>query len=492
MIPMLFEADAKVTGNQATFTGHGLGDLKDIVSCVVEYGPSDGTYEDELAFEYPVTGPMFNEIQTDRIVVADVGGGRPLQGYRIYSIRKTMKGQIEVSCQHISYDLSDIPVKGFKATTVDYAISNLKKNVLINYSPYTITLASNASEFDTLTEKEQFDKEEPGSMREFLMDGDESIQGKFGGDIVVNNFKTFLYRRAGENRGITIRYGIDLVDIDQETNLSEMVTGVVGYFRNGGDKNTVTYARDIATNTREYIPESCKNLAHQRIKAVDLTNYFDKDTATEQEIYNKSKEYANKEELGEPEISLTLSYAQLGQDVRLYDQINVEFPKLGIEKSAKVTKITYDVLKERITEVEVGKVKKSALFSLDDASRLKRGLLPVDRIKQQSIGSSCLSSGAGTSRVIGDGAVGINKLDKDVTQKFTSLEAGYAKIGELDANIAALKQLTFDQGSGGYLQVKNLRIFSNLIVNGAAIPTTFVDIVSRDGYTYRVIGSRRY
>ena len=65
---------------------------------------------------------------------------------------------------------------------------------------------------------------------------------------------------------------------------------------------------------------------------------------------------------GQPEINLTLSYATLGQDVRLYDAVTVRFVKMGIDVKSKVCSYTYDVLNERITEVEVGKTRPSLLF----------------------------------------------------------------------------------------------------------------------------------
>ena len=57
---------------------------------------------------------------------------------------------------------------------------------------------------------------------------------------------------------------------------------------------------------------------------------------------------------------------------------------------AKFVSYRYDVLKERCIEVEVGNVKPSILFSLEDASRLKRGLIPPARIQNNSITSEKL------------------------------------------------------------------------------------------------------
>ena len=92
-----------------------------------------------------------------------------------------------------------------------------------------------------------------------------------------------------------------------------------------------------------------------------------------------------KEHIGQPELSIKVSYAYLKQNVRMFDAIKVEFPKLGVSTSGKVVKYKYNVLLERCEEIELDHAKSSKYFSLMDANKLRKGLLPPDRIGKGSI-----------------------------------------------------------------------------------------------------------
>lgn len=404
MIPILFEHNA------TTFTTHGLGDLVDCISCETTCN-ADGEYE--LTLQYPVSAPMFPELKINRIVYAKANDYHPWQAFRIYGYEKEIKGVQTINCQHISYDLHCIPTmeipKTYNVTSCNAALQLAKSQAFIS-CPFTFY-----TDINRLPHMEEhiFKASNPASIRALLLDGDDSIRGAFGGDLVFNNYEVFLMQMAGEDRGVTLDYGVDIVDLTQEENISQMITGVLPYFRwNEANENSESedYGETtdhIAYGTIQYIPG---NFERQNIMALDLTDQFpNQDQGTyppSSALDSKAQEWIQESDVGHPIISLTVNYATLGQDVRLHDAVTVRFHEMGIDVKSKVTSYKYDVLAERPVEIEIGKTKASSMFSLEDASRLKRGLIPPKRIPKKSIGNDQIQNGGVGGKGISAAGVG--------------------------------------------------------------------------------------
>ena len=409
MIPILFEYNA------TDFSTHGIGDLIDCIACEAKCN-DDGEYE--LSLIYPKDGELFGELTIGRLIYAKANSWQQNQIFRIYGYEKEIAGKVTINCEHISYDLNRIPVKKFKSAasaTCNTVLADIKTNAVaitgLNISKFTFT--SNVSG-TAQTQEGYYELDTPSSARTAILDGDNSVKGVFGGNLILDNYNLKLLAsgtsESGMNRGVLIEYGVDLMDLKQEENISEMYTGVYPYFRyraNDGDEDdTLVYG------AIQYAPGTFQN---HRIMPLDVTEYFpnqaEHTAPSVSQINSKAQEWMSKEDgFGEPEVNLTLSYAELGQDVHLHDQVKVRFVKMGIDVAAKVTSYKYDVLLERAIEVEVGKTKKTILFSLEDASRLKKGLLPPKRIQDKSLTSNKYADGSVQSAAIGTGSVGTSKL----------------------------------------------------------------------------------
>jgi len=438
MIPILFEY------NETNFTSHGIGDLIDCIDCKSQCN-DDGEYE--LSFVYPKDGELFGELTIGRLIYAKANSWQQNQIFRIYGYGKTIGGKITINCEHISYDLNRIPVKKFKSAAsanCNTVLANVKSNAVaiagLDISKFTFTsnLTGTAQ-----TQDGYYEVDAPTSARSAILDGDDSVKGVFGGNLVLDNYALKLLTsgsdEGGMNRGVLIEYGVDLMDLNQEENISEMYTGVLPYFRyraNDGDEDDT-----IAYGTVQYASGTFIN---HRIAPLDLTEYFpnqaEHTAPTAAQLNSKAQEWVRNEDgFGEPEVNLTLSYATLGQDVRLHDQVTVRFPKLGIDVAAKVTSYKYDVLAERMIEIEVGKTKKTILFSLEDASRLKKGLLPPKRIQNKSITSDKYADGSVQSAAIGSGSVGSSKIANSAVNGWHIIDNAISEEKVQDNAITQLK-----------------------------------------------------
>ena len=479
MYPILFDH------NRFDLNSHGIGDLVETMECEAQC-TDEGEYE--MQFKYPMNGELFSELKVNRFVVAKTdphpARDSALQAFRIYNIEKNLDGTVTVSCQHVSYDLSCYIVKPFRVDPVPiytpdgkqvtwnyYAYNAIKhmntrgvggksewqKYMVLPYpwseseDGHPFTFSSNVEGYPHMQD-DIFKFDEPRSARSLLLDGDDSIRGAWGGDLVFDNYKVYLLRPAtnppgdiddtnkyngGFDRNVTLEYGVDITDLTFEEDISEMITGILPYWRgnpnveNTSSGSTAYYdgsssgsggssggwhirdkSKAIAGNDDEekfvYGPICyiSGEIQKHTIEPVDLSEFFQDREPSESELQSKGYEYIEANGIGVPEVTATVSYANLGQKLYLHDAVTIRHPDLGIDIKAKVTSYTYDVLAEQITEIEISNVKyRSKWKGLEDASRLKRGLIAPSRIASNSISGDKLASGSVSGTKIAEGGV---------------------------------------------------------------------------------------
>ena len=339
--PILYSA------TETNFDHNGIGVLSACVSCEVTE-EANGIFE--LAMTYPMDGIHFENISDRTIVKATVDQFRDPQLFRIYAISKPMSGIVSIFAEHISYDLSGIPVHPFSAPTAPVALSMLKGNAVVDCP------------FDFWTDKEtqaNFKVSVPASIRSRLGGVEGSVLDVYGGEYEFDNFTVKLHNSRGQNRGVSIRYGKNLTDIKQEQNCSSVATGVYPYW--------VDSEGGVLVELPERIVDAPGTYNFEKILTLDLSGEFEAAPTVEQ-LRDRAKRYVNENNIGVPSVSLTVSFVQLEQSeeykhlnllerVSLFDTVNVEFPSLGVSATAKAVKMVYDVLADRVKSVTLGSVR---------------------------------------------------------------------------------------------------------------------------------------
>ena len=341
--PILYSA------TETDFSHNGLGILGDCVSCEVTE-EANGIFE--LVMQYPMGGIHYEDIADRSIIKAKADQFRDPQLFRVYSISKPMSGVVTVSAEHISYDLSGIPVKPFSSESVSLAFVDLKDNSVVDCP------------FDFWTDKDTsgtFRVSVPSSIRSRLGGVEGSILDVYGGEYEFDNYTVKLHNNRGMNRGVSIRYGKNLTDIKQEQNCASVATGIYPYWAGDVDGNTVL------VELPEKIVNAPGTYNFVKIRTVDFTESFEVQP-TEEELRSKAESYVEANNIGIPSVSLTVSFAQLEQtdeykhlklleQVLLFDTVNVEFPALGVSATAKAIKIVYDSLADRVKSITLGSTK---------------------------------------------------------------------------------------------------------------------------------------
>ena len=343
--PILYSA------TETNFDHNGIGILSACVSCEVTE-EANGIFE--LAMTYPMDGIHFDEIGDRAIIKSKADQFRDPQLFRVYAISKPMNGIVTVLAEHISYDLSGIPVKPFSASnsTVLGAFSGLKNNAVVD-CPFKF--------WTDKTTSGDFEVPVPASIRSRLGGVTGSILDVYGGDYEFDNFKVKLHNNRGMNRGVSIRYGKNLTDIDQERNCASVATGIYPYWAGQVENDTVL------VELPEKIVNAPGTYNFEKIKTVDFTSYFEAQPSVDQ-LRTAATKYVQRNNVGVPKVSMTVSFAQLEQTeeykhlkllerVSLFDTVNVEFPALGVSATAKAVKTVYDVIANRVKSVTLGSVR---------------------------------------------------------------------------------------------------------------------------------------
>lgn len=365
--------------DEEAFTSNGLGALPDAASCIVTE-ERNGEYEVEM--EYPLTGSHFHDIQKRRILYVKPNPYDEPQPFRIYSITKPINGIVTVHAAHLSYDTSGSIVKLFPADagSASAAMSYLK-NFSVPSTPFTF--------FTNVGKSGTMSVPKPSSIRSLLGGSEGSILDTFGGEYLFDKWNISLLESRGADRGVTIRYGKNMTDLEQEENDTDFYTGVYPFWYSESEDGGL-----VTLSANNGIVNASGNYDFVKIMPLDLSSEdFSKETTdsegntttiekpTEAELLAAAQKYLSDNKIGIPKVSLDVSFVMLAQTeeykdfarletVKLCDTVTVEFEKLGVKTTAKCIKTVYNVLTGKYNSIELGEPKSSLAETVSNQGTL--------------------------------------------------------------------------------------------------------------------------
>ena len=359
MKPILFAE------NTTTFTSNGIGRLSDALDCTVTE-ERNGQYELEMT--YPMSGQHYGDIAIRKIVVVKPSANATLQAFRIYKMGKPINGKVTIYAQHITYDLSKnvcmpqtVTASG---TACNTALQGLK-NTAIESCPFSF--------WTDVTTVASYKQTVPGSIRSRLGGVEGSILDQFGGEYEWDNLTVKLHHHRGSDRDITLRYGKNITDIEQEENIAETVTGVVPYWIDYEGTTTVMLPERViySSHASEY--------SSKLTVPLDLSSQWE-NPPTESALRAAATVYMNKSGMGIPKVSVKVSFINLAdteeykdilplENVNLCDTIKVQFVDLGIDTTAEIVETVYDVLAEKYKSVQVGSLRSTLASTINDMEK---------------------------------------------------------------------------------------------------------------------------
>ena len=348
--------------NDTTFTTNGLGRL-DCLSCeVVE--ERNGMYE--LTLVIAETALHASEIEMSSIIVAKPSHGANPQPFRVYKITKPINGRFAVYAQHISYQLSYIPTMPFtvaaSATACNSTLQALKNNAAES-CPFSF--------WTDVTTVASYSQQTPASIRSRLGGVEGSVLDQFGGEYEWDGYSVKLWSHRGlVTPSVSLRYGKNITDIEQEEEISNTVTGYCPFWVSGEGDQVVTLPEKVVES------QYATAYPFKRTVPLDLSENWE-EAPTEAQLRVAAQAQVNRDGIGIPTVSIKVSFVDLSeteeykdvyslQSVKLCDRINVQFEKLGISTTAKVVRTEYDVLKEKYISIEVGSVHTSLAHTISE------------------------------------------------------------------------------------------------------------------------------
>lgn len=340
---------------ETAFTSNGLGVLRDVISCSVTE-ERNGAFE--VTFKYPITGQHFDDIMLRNIVLVKPNPLDDPQPFRIYDITRPINGVITVNAAHLSYDMSGFIVRPFTAVGIQTAFQAIKAN------------STTTCPFNFWTDKEVGSTMEtaiPMSMRSLLGGASGSILDVYGkGEYKFDKYDVKLFLNRGANNNVTIRYGKNLTDLEQEENCNEVYTGIYPYWYDEEE--------GLVQLTGDPIVRAAGTYDFERILPVDFTDDF-QEKPEEADLRTHAEEYVDYYDIGVPKVSLSISFIELAKSqeyeqylplerISLCDTINVLFPKLNVSATAKVIKTVYDPISDKYTSLEIGDPKTDLVSSI--------------------------------------------------------------------------------------------------------------------------------
>ena len=357
MIPVLYKA------NSTNFDTFGIGVLKDCTSCEVTE-ERNGSYE--CVFKYPITGAMYKELATERIVKAKPNDTASDQAFRIYRITTPINGEVTVYAQHISYDLSNVAALQWSDANVSAPLA-MEKVFSNTATPHNFTCQTDYSS------AKAFSVAKPQSVRACLGGVAGSFLDLWGGEYEWDNFKVIHHQGRGQHTGVVIEYGKNLTDLEHDDENTDVYTDLLPYAIVTAEDGTET----AITLPEVLLPITDSTLVQRKTLIRDFTEYFDEQNPiSEAGLRAFAYKYLSNNPLGVSTPTVTVAfeplwkqpdYAAVLERVSLCDTVTIRHSVLGIAAKAKVITTVYDTLAEKYVSITLGSAKANLLNNVSSA-----------------------------------------------------------------------------------------------------------------------------
>ena len=344
MIPRLFEKTA------TTFTNYGICPLVDADKCTVTEVRNG---EFTLDLQYPRNGQWAEEIAVDRIILADPRDNASPEPFRIYSVEYDMNGDLVARAQHISYQLNSIIIgANWQNPGTRYPSKFWEKEVTYKLSS-SQPFSFNTDISDDNGTVYQYGCTEATPLRTLLGGMEGSMLDIWGGEFEWTGYTVNLWASRGSDNKVKIAYTKNLTGLNYSIDLSDVYTGVVAYWSSGG--NYVESALQTTANSYSF----------SRDIVVDATTEFDTQPSVAQ-LNAWASAYVS--HAPSPKVSIEVEFVPLWQTeeykdfyglehVSLCDTVEVIYPPLGLDVSAKVVETVYNVLADRYDEITISTIR---------------------------------------------------------------------------------------------------------------------------------------
>lgn len=442
---------------ETQFETNGIGILSDAIDAEV-YEQLNGQFE--LQVKYPVAGRWFRELQCDRYITAPPDPVRRPQPFRIYRISKPLAGIVTVYARHWVYKLQKVIFRrAATALTPQAALDWLVSFNCYNPHPFKFwTDKTNAGWLEGFTAARP-----PETAWSLLGGGEGSILDVFGGEYEFDREWIRLWDHRGEDRGVTIRYGKNLRDLQMDESIANTYTGVVPFWV--GDLQGMRVTRTIP----ERFISAEGSFPEDKLMLLDLSQAF-QEIPTVEQLREQALIYILDNGIGKPEISWTVDFVHLEQtldyremksmaQVQLGDTVTVIVEKLGVDVTTRVVATNYKPLLGRYRNVTLGKVKGNVSTAIAQQSQsLQSVKAPGGQIDAGRVAGTLLSRDGLSWFSLVTGEVHMEQSGEDGTALGIRMKGntlvGFSRVNNVETELLRIRV----DGSGAHIESDALTI----------------------------------
>ncbi|WP_338837581.1 phage tail spike protein (plasmid) [Clostridium perfringens] len=306
------------------------------------------------------------------------------QLFPIYNIDKTMLTTgLKIKARHIFFDLYYSTAEDIRAVNCN---CQRALNILLadtKFNGYSDIKKINTCYFVKQNRIEAIN----GSNR------DNSIINRWGGEIFLDNFDVYVNERIGEDKGLEILYGTNMVDLGLKENRKDIVTRIKPVAFNGR-RLPELFIDSPLINKYRIIYEKYIEFSNLKFKG-DLQNESE-DTEdgsiifeTKEELYNALREECKKlfeNGIDKPKITGNVKVAALSNtekykfvkdlvNINLGDTLTAKHLDLDIDIKVRCVGYKWDILKEKYIDVTIGDVVKNYFQNQSDTTQKVNSIL---------------------------------------------------------------------------------------------------------------------
>jgi phage minor structural protein len=315
---------------ETSFSKNGLAVLNECLECKIL---EKLNMEFELRISYPLQSTKAKHIQRFNVIKADG------QLFRIYNISKDSKaGVIYANARHIFYDLLNYMIEDKTAANktcqqaLDIMIADMGAD-----SIYTV-------ESDISDLKNQSVVKKNGVEAIFL------LLNEWQGELIRDNFTIKINTAMGSDNGVQIRYGKNIIGINETIDCDNVVTKIYPVGANG-----------ITLPEKHLINAAWQGTDYPSFALLKIVEFSDAET--ESDLRSGAQTYLDEHSV--PEVNYQIDFLKLGEtteyknyksleEVDVGDIVTVKHDVLGIDLKVKVIGIEKDILSAKNTKVELG------------------------------------------------------------------------------------------------------------------------------------------
>lgn len=307
-------------------------------------------------------------------------------------------------------------------------------------------------------------------VRRTLAEAVEMILQRWGGHLVRNNWKIEIRNQMGQDRGVVLSYGKNIINIQADEKWDDVVTKLMPVGKDGL----------LLPETWLEVTEQLYNVPFTKVisfdqNEIDPENFKNDDGELDEKAYNealtndlRTKGLRHLEENKLPKVNYTLN-AYLKDISDVGDTIQVRHPKCKINIMTNVIALEFDVISQRITKVEFGNFRKelkNLIETINTATTEKvekaTGETAAKLEKELLEATNKIKDILGNSYVIyeGDKILIVDKLPKEESQNVIMINNGGIGFSQTGINGTFNSAWTID----GFMNMQNINVI-NLVAD---------------------------